>query len=82
MKWTLHRGSLVQVSPALRSCVSLYVSLTLYYLNTVNTVDFDEETLQRDGGGAIAISEVRLLLLRSFDSEKEEATKRDPMQIP
>jgi hypothetical protein len=47
------------------------------------TIDFDEETLQRDGGGALTISEARLLLLRAIEREKlEEPANRDPMQIP
>lgn len=39
--------------------------------------------MQRDGGGALTISEVRLLLIRAMNKEKEEdAANRDPMQIP
>lgn len=48
----------------------------------LDTSDFDEEVLQRDGGGALTISEVRLLLLRAVDTEREEGLGRDPMQIP
>ncbi|UZJ51953.1 hypothetical protein CBS101457_001273 [Exobasidium rhododendri] len=45
--------------------------------------DFDEEKLQRDGGGAMTISEARQLLVRAVNQEKEEAAgTRDAMQNP
>lgn len=45
--------------------------------------DFDEEKLQRDGGGALTISEARQLLMRALERDKEEAAgNRDAMQIP
>lgn len=39
--------------------------------------------MQRDGGGALMISEVRQLLIRAMEKEKaDDAASRDPMQIP
>jgi hypothetical protein len=58
------------------------LNLSIFFLSSF-APDFDEEKLQRDGGGAMTISEARQLLIRAMNQDKEEvAGNRDAMQNP
>lgn len=45
--------------------------------------EFNEEQLAREGGGALMLSEVRLLMQRAAEGDKsEEPGNRDPNTMP